>query len=234
MPSSSDFRAVIFDIDGVLLHLTATETQTFVGAFARSFQITGIDQDWNNYKKRNDVEIAKEILARHFGRPATAAELAQLCDDYLADLEAGLEDGRIVPEVLPGVRETLEALTGQSPDLCLALATANLSTAAELRLGRADLWQPFHCGGYAEDGEDKTAILSAVIAKCGRWAGRPIAPHEVLFLGDQPSDARAAVTNGTGFIGIAAEPAQRRRLEAAGAVTVIGSLTAESIVSRLR
>ncbi len=225
-------KAIVFDIDGVLLRLTSGETQAYVGAFERCFGIIGVSEDWNSYKKRNDIEIAKEILAIHFGRAADRRDVEKVLGDYVEFLAAGLSAGRLAPEILPGAIETVLELAAR-PGLCLALATANTRAAAELRLSRAGLWPRFHCGGFAEDGEDKTAILHAVIAKCRDRSGRSILPEDVLFLGDQPSDARAARTNGTRFIGIAAGEAQRRSLRSAGAGSVIPRLSVHACLHRL-
>jgi FMN phosphatase YigB (HAD superfamily) len=45
--------AVIFDVDGVLLDLTAPEEDAFFLAFERRYGITGLSRDWDNYRVRN-------------------------------------------------------------------------------------------------------------------------------------------------------------------------------------
>ena len=66
-------RAVIFDVDGVLLDLTAPEEGAFFRAFERLHGITGLSPDWDSYRVRNDEHIIAEILERH-GLPADAHE----------------------------------------------------------------------------------------------------------------------------------------------------------------
>ena len=58
-------RAVIFDVDGVLLDLTAAEEDAFFLAFERLHGITGLSRDWDSYRVRNDEHIIAEILERH-------------------------------------------------------------------------------------------------------------------------------------------------------------------------
>ena len=49
--------AVIFDVDGVLLDLTAPEEDAFFLAFARLHGLTGLSRDWDSYRIRNDEHI---------------------------------------------------------------------------------------------------------------------------------------------------------------------------------
>lgn len=221
-------KAVVFDVDGVLLDLTADETGAFVGAFERCFAIDHVNQDWNVYRKRNDIEIAREILERALGREPDRRELARVLDEYVVRLEMGLSSGRITPRVRPGTEAVLEALQGRD-GLALALATANLRAAARLRLSKAGLWRSFSCGGFAEDGEDKSAILRSVIEALAEQSASALRADEIVFIGDQPSDLRAAQDNGTGFIGIADEAGQRNLLKAAGAGRIMPRLSVEEL-----
>ncbi|MFM8747530.1 MAG: hypothetical protein ACKOED_12845, partial [Aestuariivirga sp.] len=79
--------AVIFDVDGVLLELTAPEEDAFFLAFERLHGITGLSRDWDSYHIRNDEHILAEILERH-GLPLQ--ESGTVVEDYLAILRDGL------------------------------------------------------------------------------------------------------------------------------------------------
>ena len=61
-------RAVIFDVDGVLLDLTAPEESAFFRAFEQLHGITGLSSDWDSYRVRNDEHIIAEILERRMQR----------------------------------------------------------------------------------------------------------------------------------------------------------------------
>ncbi len=56
-------RAVVFDVDGVLLELTAAEEDVFFGAFEAWVPPSSLSRNWNSYRIRNDDDIADEIMA---------------------------------------------------------------------------------------------------------------------------------------------------------------------------
>ena len=67
--------AVIFDVDGVLLDLTAAEEDVFFRAFEQRYGRTGLSRCWDSYQVRNDEHIIAEILDRT-GLPAPEAPAA--------------------------------------------------------------------------------------------------------------------------------------------------------------
>ena len=91
-------RAVIFDVDGVLLDLTAPEESAFFRAFEQLHGITGLSSDWDSYRVRNDEHIIAEILERH-GLPARAHDA--IVNAYLAILSEGLASGDVAAVEIP-------------------------------------------------------------------------------------------------------------------------------------
>jgi hypothetical protein len=57
--------AVIFDVDGVLLHLTPEEEDAFFWPFEHLYGMTGLSRRWDDYRIRNDEDIIDEILQAH-------------------------------------------------------------------------------------------------------------------------------------------------------------------------
>lgn len=204
--------AVIFDVDGPLLNLTAAETAAFFIPFAEAFGLTGLSEDWDSYRIRNDVEIYREVLEQ---TNADDSALEPLLRRYLDVLENQYDGGDTV-EPIPGALDLLEALS-QIEGLALGTATANFEQAAAMRLMRVGMWdfvRDWHSG--AEGGGAKRDILARVIARLGLPGDR------VVFLGDNLNDLDAAHANGTHFIGFHVEAARRQRLVDAGAKTVTG------------
>ena len=105
------------------------------------------------------------------------------------------------------------------------MATANLREVAELILASAGLWHFFRCGGYAEDGSDKTEILGAAIRRCQAVLDARLAPGDVIFIGDHPGDFRAARDHDVRFVGMGYHPECRARLREAGADWIVGDET---------
>lgn len=197
--------AVIFDVDGVLLDLTPAEEDLFFLPFEKRYGLAGLSRDWDSYRIRNDEDIIAEILERHglpeSDRPVIAA-------DYVASLRSAIAADEIHPVEISGARALLIALC----DLQLGIATANLLSAARLRLEACGLW--FHVAHHAagaEGGGHKRDVLARAIASCG------LPPGRIVYVGDNLNDVEAGRANGVHFIGFSERAERRERLAAGGA-----------------
>ena len=198
--------AVIFDVDGVLLELTRPEEDAFFIPFERRYGLKDLSRDWNSYVIRNDESIIAEILARH-GLPGH--KHADVVADYLDVLKLQLDDGTIETITIPGARGLLQNLQG---DFQMGIATANLLSAAELRLKHAGLWHHVSaCAHGAEGGGHKREIVARAIAATG------LRKNRIVYIGDNLNDVEAGLSNGVHFIGFSANPARLQELKRAGA-----------------
>lgn len=198
-------EAVILDVDGVLLDLTAAEEDAFFLAFERLHGITGLSRDWDSYRVRNDEHIISEILERH-GLPADRH--GAVVTEYLAILSDGLSSQAVKAVEMPGARALLNALSGMK----LGIATANLLSAAKLRLQSAGLWEPVAALAHGAEGSGpKRETLARAIAATG------LPQDRIVYIGDNLNDVDAGLANGVHFIGFAQEAGRRARLAAAGA-----------------
>lgn len=194
-------RIVIFDIDGTLLKLLQAEADAYLKAFNVCYGITGLGDDWDSYRFRTDIEIAREILDRHFARPCTTFEVSKVLDTYASLLQGEVYGRGIMPKLIPGIRDVLDTLDKQV-DTAIALATGNPEQISQLRLEKAGIWKYFSCGSFAEDGKDKTSILSKALSRCREIWLDFIRTENAIFIGDHPGDAVAAQTLGVHFVGI--------------------------------
>jgi phosphoglycolate phosphatase-like HAD superfamily hydrolase len=198
-------RAIIFDVDGVLLDLTAPEESAFFSAFERLHGITGLSPDWDSYRVRNDEHIIAEILERH-GLPAGAHDA--IVTGYLEILSEGLSSGELSAVDLPGAHALLASLSG----FRLGIATANLLSAAKLRLQARDLWEPVSSLAFGAEGSGhKRETVARAIAATGLPKAR------IVYIGDNLNDVEAGLANGVAFIGFSQDAARRETLKAAGA-----------------
>ena len=206
-----DNSAVIFDVDGVLLDLTAAEEDAFFLAFERLHGITGLSRDWDSYRVRNDEHIIAEILERH-GLPAH--DHGQIVAEYLAILSDGLSSRSLKAVEISGARGLLSALSGRRT----GIATANLLSAARLRLQSLALWDPVASLAFGAEGSGhKRETVARAIAATGLPRAR------IVYVGDNLNDVDAGLSNGVHFIGFSEDPARRAKLAAAGARHVAGS-----------
>jgi phosphoglycolate phosphatase-like HAD superfamily hydrolase len=202
--------AVIFDVDGVLLELTAAEEDAFFLAFQRRHGLTGLSRDWDSYLVRNDEHIIAEILERH-GLPEETHAL--IVRDYLAILGEGFTAGALRAVEIAGARGLLDDLSG----MMRGIATANLLSAARLRLERAGLWQPVAALAFGAEGSGhKRETVARAISATG------LPKRRIVYIGDNLNDVEAGLANGVHFIGFSTDAARRRKLAAAGARHLAG------------
>jgi HAD superfamily hydrolase (TIGR01549 family) len=199
--ASAEPAAVIFDVDGVLLDLTAAEEDTFFAPFAERYGLTGLSRDWDSYAIRNDENIVAEIFARH-GLPD--GERAALVADYLARLAALAR-----PAQIPGARALLDSLSGR---VLMGIATANFREAARLRLSHAGLWPEVADFAFGADGGGhKRDIVARAIAALNLPKSR------IVYVGDNRNDVAAGLENHVHFIGFSRDPGRLDRLRDHGA-----------------
>ena len=98
--------------------------------------------------------------------------------------------------------------------LKIGFATANLRSAAELRLKHAGLWNHVSAHGFgAEGGGHKREILARAIASTG------LPKNRIVYVGDNLNDVEAGLENGVHFIGFSTDPGRLEELKQAGATT---------------
>ncbi len=216
--------AVIFDVDGVILHLTPAEEGAFFASLDSVFGITGASSDWDSYKIRNDVQIVEELVETHLGRPATPGDINRFTDKYISQIDIGLKTGDIEIKPIDGIRDVLMALT-QVENITLGLATANLMSAAKMRLRQAGLNDFFSIGGFAEARGPKRDILSKTISVLTGARQDPVALHQIVYIGDNLVDVDAGLHNGCGLIAFNVDASRHDTLRNAGAGLVLKSHT---------
>ena len=218
----------LFDIDLTLIRSAGAGTaamnavmDTMIGvpdAFA------GVD-----FSGRTDRAIIRDALRNHGrvpGGDAFAAFIAEFEARYVPVLETTLaERGGIV---LPGVRETLEAV-GALPDVRIGVANGNFRRAAATKLRYFGLDRYFADGGFADDAEDRAELVRVAIRRLGGVVGG----GQVFVIGDTAHDILAAAANGAVAVGVATGSSTPAMLAAAGATHVLDDLSRPDVMLRL-
>jgi HAD superfamily hydrolase (TIGR01549 family) len=203
---SSTDCAVILDVDGVLLELTAIEEDVFFGAFSPWVAPGNLSRDWNSYRIRNDDDIVDEIIEAHGIPPHEKPGIVNAYHQRLAEL---LASGRLQSPPVPGAAELLAALSGMRH---LGIATANFCEAARLRLQAANLWSPVSALAFGADGGGhKHAILARALATLD------VPRHRIVYVGDNVNDVEAGRINGVAFVGFSTSESRLTTLSQAGA-----------------
>jgi phosphoglycolate phosphatase len=200
-------KLVLFDVDGTLLLTGGAGMRAFSTALKQVFDLS-IDFKTIRPDGKTDPLIAKELLA-HFGQEDrwNAQLQEELFAAYIRNLKGEMDKARKNGSinVLPGVRELLEALEAQS-DFSVGLVTGNLEEGARIKIEMAGLANFFHFGGFGSDSEDRTMLIQESIRRGTRLIF-PAPVESVFVVGDTPLDiihghragARAIAVASAGF-----------------------------------
>ncbi len=198
--------AIIFDVDGVLLELTAPEEELFFIPFATRCDTRKLSRDWNSYRIRNDEDIVSEIAER---QGLAETEKLNIKQEYLGLLRNRLQENAISSQTIAGATELL---TNCSKFATLGIATANFREAARLRLENAKLWHHVSAHAFGADGGGhKHEILGRALANFN------IPKSRVIYIGDNVNDVIAGKEHGVHFIGFSESQNRLDQLSKAGA-----------------
>jgi len=211
--------AVLFDIDGTLLTTGGAGTRSWRAAFDALF---GVPADIGSYTDAGmtDPEVGRRTFER-LGHDPTPQEMASLLTAYLRYLPGEVAASPTY-RVLPGVRETLEALRDRG--VLLGIVTGRLEAAAGIKLARGELNHFFTSGGYGSDSAVRSELTSIAIQRAATVLGQPVAPEDVQVVGDTPLDIAAALAVGAVAVGVASGEYSVSDLSEAGADHVVASL----------
>lgn len=219
----------LFDIDLTLIRSpgvgSAAMNEVMNDLLGVADAFAGVD-----FSGRTDRAIIRDALRNHGHAPdedAFEAFIAGVESRYIPVLE------RLLSErggwVLPGVRETLDAVSAL-PEVRVGIATGNFRRAADAKLRYFGLAEYFQDGGYADDAEDRAELVRIAIRRLGGPAG---GDYGVFVIGDTAHDILAAQANGAVAVGVATGASTPEMLAAAGAAHVFADLSRPDEVLRL-
>ena len=127
-------KLILFDIDGTLLDCGRQVRPLLAGALETVYGTAG-EIGLYDFAGKPDPRIVLDLMTgAGLERDAILERLPRLQALYLEALESGLRVERM--RLLPGVREVLDRLAGQS-SVTLGLVTGNWEAGARIKLGRA-------------------------------------------------------------------------------------------------
>jgi phosphoglycolate phosphatase len=188
---------LFWDIDGTLL----TTGRAGMFAWADSLrEMTSSDFDLTNFRTAGmtDYQIAKRTLEL-VGVDASPSNVERFLRRYEDLLPASLprKQGR----VLDNVREILEHLRADRPDVRSYLLTGNTRKGAEAKLTYYSLDEFFSDGAFAED-TGARATIAARALELAQQAG-PVGDETIFVIGDTPHDIECAKPIGAKTIAVA-------------------------------
>ena len=227
-------KLVLFDIDGTLVLTGGAGLRAMTRAceeiVGHADALEGIP-----VAGRTDWIILHDTLAR-LGRALDELLFDQLRERYVEHLRREiLQPGKGFNGALPGVPELLQQLD-ERDDVYLALLTGNFEAGARIKLERFDLWRYFRCGAYGDDAADRNALVPVAVERASACGIPPIAPADVIVVGDTPHDVACARASGATAIAVATGGYTSDQLRACGASIVFDNLrnTGEVVRSVVR
>ena len=215
-------KLVLFDIDGTLVLTGGAGLRAMTRAceeiVGHADALEGIP-----VAGRTDWIILHDTLAR-LGRALDQSLFDRLRDRYVEHLRREiLQPGKGFNGALPGVPELLQQLD-ERDDVYLALLTGNFEAGARIKLERFDLWRYFRCGAYGDDAADRNALVPVAVERAGACGIPPIAPADVIVVGDTPHDVACAHASGATAVAVATGGYTADQLRACGASIVFDTL----------
>lgn len=203
----SDLRIILWDIDGTLIRSTRP------GGF-KDYTIPALEQVFGTAGRlaemsvsgMTDLQIVGEALREAgFTREQVRERVEDLRTHYRAGLEGAVKraNGEALFEVLPGVREMLEAVESHPPYLS-ALLTGNFEPAARLKLELVGLSNFFRLpGAFGDDSHDRRDLPALAAERISRHLDLDLLPSQFIVIGDTPNDIKCARHFGARAVGVA-------------------------------
>jgi phosphoglycolate phosphatase-like HAD superfamily hydrolase len=192
-------EAILFDIDGTLLHTGGAGAVAWQRAFLELYEVEANIAE-HTHAGMTDPEIAEIIFREVLHREGSATERAEAIGCYLGHLADAVAESEGY-YVIEGIAELLPRLVEKG--ILLGIVTGNIESAAHIKLARGDLNRFFAFGGYGSDSRDRTELTKKALARGGSVAGHPFDPAETIAIGDTPRDVRAGHGAGIRVVGVA-------------------------------
>jgi phosphoglycolate phosphatase len=214
---------ILFDIDGTLV-LTGGAGMRAMNRACEDL-VRGEDAMAGvTFAGRTDWSILGDILRNH-GHTLDEVLLDHLRQRYVAHLEEEIRlPGRGVKDVMPGIRELLDALEARE-DAHVGLLTGNFMEGARIKLEYFDLWKYFPWGAFGGDSANRNDLVPIAVARARERGIDGIAPRDVIVVGDTPNDVECALVAGATPVAVATGSYSTDQLRAAGADIVFDDLS---------
>jgi phosphoglycolate phosphatase len=192
-------KAILFDIDGTLLHTGGAGAVAWQRAFLELYEVEANIAE-HTHAGMTDPEIAEIVFREVMRREGSAEERAEAIGCYLGHLADAVAESEGY-FVIEGIEELLPRLVEQG--ILLGVVTGNIEPAAHIKLARGDLNRYFAFGGYGSDSRDRTELTKKALERGEVVSGHPLDKTETIAIGDTPRDVRAGHGAGIKVVGVA-------------------------------
>lgn len=187
-------RILLWDIDGTLIRsvkagaykdYTIPVLEEVFGTAGRlaDMQVSGM----------TDLQIVYEALSNEgFSQDDVFARIETLAERLTSEAKRVTGNGTRFFEVLPGVRETLQALADH-PRYQSALVTGNIESMAKLKMELVELDHFFTLpGAFGDESHNRRDLPAKAAERIQRHLGVELKPEQFIVIGDTPNDIDCA------------------------------------------
>ncbi len=192
--SASALRVLLWDIDGTLIRSTRR------GAF-KDYTIPMLEGVFGTAGRLPEMQVSGmtdlQIIAEALRDEGfTQAHILDRIDDlrerYMEEMKRATGNGTEFFELLPGARETLQAVTAD-PRYRSALLTGNIEAAAYLKMELVGLSEFFDLpGAFGDESHDRRDLPPIAAERIRKYLNLDLEPHQFIVIGDTPNDIACA------------------------------------------
>ena len=216
---------ILFDIDGTLLLTAGAGRRAITAALADRL---GESDAWRQvrFDGKTDPQIVRELLEASGDSSAQDPDtIADVCERYVAHLEAELERSPGATRLLPGVMALLDRLESRG-DVVLGLLTGNVVRGAGLKLRSGGLDPArFQVGAYGSDSAHRPDLPAIAAERAATIFGRVPRGDTVVIVGDTPADVTCGQAIGARAVAVATGSYTVSALREAGARAAFDDLS---------
>jgi phosphoglycolate phosphatase-like HAD superfamily hydrolase len=190
----SSLRILLWDIDGTLIRSVR------IGAF-KDYTIPMLEEVFGTAGRlpemkvsgMTDLQIIGEALRDEgFTNEHIFERIDHLRECYMDAMRRATGNGEQFFELLPGVRETLQALANH-PRYRSGLLTGNIEPAAHLKMELVGLTEFFDLpGAFGDESHDRRDLPALAADRIRKHLQLDLAPEQFVVIGDTPNDIECA------------------------------------------
>lgn len=192
--SPSPSRILLWDIDGTLIRSVRTGAYKdyTIPVLEEIFGTSGRLSDMQ-VSGMTDLQIVYEALSDHgFTQDEILARAEVLASRLTEEAKKITGNGTKFFELLPGVRETLEALD-KHPRYESALVTGNIESMAHLKMELVGLSEFFTLpGAFGDESHNRRDLPARAAERIRKHLKTDLSPEEFIVIGDTPNDIDCA------------------------------------------
>jgi phosphoglycolate phosphatase-like HAD superfamily hydrolase len=190
----SSLRILLWDIDGTLIRSART------GAF-KDYTVPMLEEVFGTAGRLPEMQvsgmtdlqiIAEALRDEGFTNDHILERIDHLRESYMGAMRKATGNGEEFFQVLPGVRELLQAVH-EHPRYRSALLTGNIEAAAHLKMELVGLSEFFDLpGAFGDESHNRRDLPALAHERIQKYLQMDLAPDQFIVIGDTPNDIDCA------------------------------------------